>query len=185
MRHGYGARYQNVKIRPLEREDIERLRVWRNDVSKTQYLRRIKNITPEMQEKWYDAYLDDSDMLTFAIEETEDLKRLVGSLELYDFNGDSAEFGKIQIGDSEAHGRGIGRKSTVMILLIGFRKLGLKKIVASVHQENTAARSIYLRIGFQVVGNHPASMGGLEDELEIDEKRLKEINTYVDRIELD
>ena len=178
MRHSYGAVCKNVRLRPLEKRDIEKLRVWRNDVSQTRFLRKIPEITPAMQENWYREYLQNEDEITFAIEETKELRRMVGSVALYNVRGEIAEIGKIQIGDPQAHGRGIGRVSMVMAMQIGFRLLGLKKIVISVHRENIAAYTNDLKVGFQIIGEHAAPMGGTEDEMEIDEKHLNEANDY-------
>ena len=182
MKHSYGAGYQNILIRPLEENDIEKLRVWRNDDSQTKYLRKIDTITPEMQKKWYDNYLKDQNVIAFAIDETEQLKRMVGSVSLYHFNGKVAEIGRIQIGDMEARGKGIGGKSFVLAMQIGFRQLGLEKITASVHRENAAAYKSYMKIGFCVTGSHPAPMGGIEDEIEINETMLAKANCYTDEI---
>ena len=110
---------------------------------------------------------------------------MVGSVSLYDFNGDVAEIGKIRVGDPEAGGRGIGRYSLVIAMHIGFEKLGLKKIIASVHQENVAAHKNDMKIGFRIVGTHPSVVGGIEDEIEMDAARLAEVNTYDPNIQLD
>ena len=185
MDHNYYASYANIRLRPLRKTDIEHLRMWRNDEKNTQFLRKIGHITAEMQESWFQSYLQNEQEICFAIEETTDLNRLVGSLSLYDFNGDEAEIGKILIGDSEAHGRGIGRFSLVMAMKIGFKKLKLKRIIASVHRENVPSRSIFRQVGTAVVGNHPSVVGGVEDIYSIDEQRLCEINTYVPQIRLD
>lgn len=182
MEHDYKILYNNIELRPLEKNDIENLRVWRNDVTQTKYLRKITYITPEMQMKWYQEYLRDRDIIVFAIVETVKLKRIVGSLSLYNFRGRTAEIGKIQIGDPEAHGQGIGSVSFVMAMKLGFEKLRLEKIVASVHQNNIAAYKSYKRIGFQVTGSHPVADGGLEDELEICYSDLRASNEYIDRI---
>lgn len=184
MRHNFSANYKNVTIRPLQKDDIEKLRIWRNDSEKTKYLRKIDNITPEMQQQWFEKYLDNNDEIMFAIEETEQLKRMVGSVALYNFKGNTAELGKIQIGDEEAHGRGLGKVSKVMAMLIGFRKLGLEKIVGAVHRENIAAHRNDMQIGFYIVGAHDAPMGGVEDEMEMVESRLIEVNSYVSDIVL-
>ena len=184
MNHNYGALYGNVRLRPLEKNDIEKLRMWRNDTVKTRFLRQIGEITPEMQEKWYMAYLSNPNEVFFAIDEVKELHRMVGSLALYDFNEHVAEIGKIQIGDPEANGRGIGKISLVMAMKIGFEQMGLKKIIASVHQENIAAHKNDISIGFRIVGQHVSVVGGYEDEIEIDAVRLKEINSYVSEIEL-
>ncbi len=182
MEHSYMALYDNVMLRPLSIEDIEKLRVWRNDENNSKFLRNIGYITSEMQLKWFNNYLNDSNEIIFAIEEVSELKRVVGSVSLYNFKYNEAEIGKILIGDEEASGRGIGRKSFVMAMKVGFSKLGLKKIVASVHQDNVKAHSNYMKIGFIITGKHPYEMGGYEDEIMIDEKRMREVNSYVDQI---
>lgn len=185
MKHNYSARFANVLLRPLEEGDIENLRRWRNDMQQSRFLRPIGHITSEMQRAWFQKYLTNENEMTFAIVETKDLNRMVGSVALYDFDGNIAEIGKIQIGDPEAGGRGLGRISLVMAMWIGFKKLGLNKIIGAVHQENISAHKNDMRVGFRIVGTHPAIVGGIEDELEIDEKRLCEVNTYVNEIELD
>ena len=177
MKHTYCASYKNIRLRPLEEKDIEALRVWRNDRSQTQFLRRLPEITPAMQQTWYRNYLEDPDEMIFAIEETEQLSRMVGSVALYDFHGSVAEEGKIQIGDPEAHGRGIGRDSIALALVIGFQKLGLQKIKSSVHRENIASYKSHRAVGFQVTGHHPAPVGGIEDEMEITEEMFCRANS--------
>lgn len=179
MEHSYGAEYQNIRLRPLEEKDIENLRIWRNDTEASRFLRPIGPVSPRMQKNWFEGCQKDPSQIIFAIEETEKLNRLVGSVALYDFDENSAELGKIQIGDPEAHGRGIGRISFAMAAWIGFQKLGVKKITASVHRENLPAYKNDMRIGFRVVGSHEAAVGGVEDEIEIDEKRLLEQNPYL------
>ena len=130
MEHRNSAAYGEVAIRPLEKKDIENLRIWRNDTSQTRFLRNIGHITRDMQEKWYEGYLRDMDSMVFAIEETQRLKRMGGSLALYNFENGEAEIGRLQIGDLEARGHGIGGKSFILGMAVGFKKLGLKRIYA-------------------------------------------------------
>jgi len=184
MRHQYRASYRNVLLRPLEHKDIEALRIWRNNTEKTRFLRPIGHITPEMQEQWFEKYLQNEQEIAFAIEETQELKRLVGSVSLYDFQGDVAEIGKIQIGDSKANGKGIGRLSLVMAMKVGFEELGLKKIVASVHRDNIASYTNFVRIGCKIIGNHPSVVGGIEDEFEIIESWMNVANGYIPEVVL-
>lgn len=182
MEHRYSARYENLLLRPLQKEDIEFLRIWRNDKSQTKYLRPIPYITPEMQENWFRNYLENPDEMVFAILETRDLNRIIGSVAVYDFQGDVAEVGKIQIGDPDAAGHGYGRIGMTMAIWIAFQKLNVKKIVASVHRDNLAAYKSDMRIGFSKVGSHEAVMGGFEDEIAIDKKRLMEVNSFLQEI---
>lgn len=184
MRHDYSARLEDILIRQLSEDDIELLRAWRNDRENTKFLRDIGYITEEMQLKWYKGYLDNEHDLVFAIEDTGELKRVVGSLSLYDWNKDTntCEIGKIQIGDSAAHGKGIGRKALVMAMKIAFQKLGITKIVASVHPDNVQAYHNDMKVGFRVIGEIPSVAGGNELLLEMFEEDARSKNPYYDRI---
>ena len=184
MKHNYYAEYDNVRLRPLREEDIEKIRVWRNDTENSKYLRKIGHISPEMQKKWFDAYLNNEDELIFAIEETKEFGCLVGSVSLYNFTNEQAEFGRILIGDRRTSGRGIGRISSVLAMHIGFECLGINKIVASVHEKNLRAYSTYMKIGFEVVGKHPFGDGDYELEIEMSKARLKNVNSYVNEINI-
>ena len=179
----YEAVYDNVRIRPLEEKDLEKLRIWRNDVKQTKYLRPIGEITPSMQKEWFQTYQKADDEIIFAIEEICELHRLVGSLSIYHIKEMTAEIGKIQIGEMEANGKGIGRKSMVMALLIGFQELGLKEVFGAVNPENIPAYKNDMRIGFEVIGQH-FSHEGIEKEIRIDWKRLQSVNDYLDKIEI-
>lgn len=179
----YEAIYDNVRIRPLEETDLEKLRIWRNDTEQTKYLRPIGEITPSMQQEWFQTYQKTEDECIFAIEEIHDLHRLVGSLSLYHIKGKTAEIGKIQIGDKEANGRGIGRKSMVMALWIGFQKLGLKEVFGAVNPKNIPAYKNDRTIGFEVIGQH-SCQEGIEEEIQIDEEKLQSANDYLNKIEI-
>ena len=148
MEHNYSTKYKNIVLRPLEKRDIEKLRIWRNDKKNTKFLRQIPYITEESQNKWFENYLENEDEICFAIEECQELNRLVGSLSLYNFNGNVAEFGKILIGDIEAHGRKIGYNATKTVLKIAFDVLKLKKVILEVYEDNLAAKKIYEKAGF-------------------------------------
>lgn len=186
MVHNYSARYKDILLRPLLKKDIETLRKWRNDTEAVKYLRNIGEITPEMQEKWFESYLSNNDEYSFSIIDIGDLHTIVGSVSLYNFKNTQAEVGKIQIGDVRAHGKGIGRTALVMITELGFKSFGLKKIVAGVNQCNIASHSNFMKIGFKITGTHPSvsSFGGVEDEIEIDLPTLEKTNPYATNIEI-
>lgn len=176
MEHNFSASKGRLLLRPLREDDIEYLRKWRNDPEQTKYLRPIGFITPQMQKKWFEAYRINQNEITFAIEETQNLNRIVGSISIYDFAGGSAEIGKIQIGDPSAHGQSFGSISVELALYVAFLKLGLKRVTASVHRDNIASRKTFERAGFNVVGNHPSVIGGIEDIFEIDEQSFHKAN---------
>lgn len=182
MKHEFTASYENVTLRPLQVEDIEKLRIWRNNPNNTKYIRQIGVITPEMQNNWFQEYLEDDDIYTFAICETKELNRMVGSVALYNFRGKTAEYGKIMVGDEEAHGRGIGRKAIMLCLHIGFAQLALENIDAVVHEENAAAIKIDKQAGFTIVGKHPYSLGGNELEILAQRESFYQINSFLTKV---
>ena len=185
MNHNYFAEYQNIQLSPLCRETIELLRDWRNNPALNSFLRPIGFLTKEMQEAWFAAYLHDPNQIMFEITETSRLHRVVGSLALYDFKGDTAEIGKIVVGDSEAHGMKVGYWGMLLAAWIGFQRLDIHKYRLDVHEGNLPARTIYQQLGFNTIGTHPFAKGGVELEMELirtdletNFSQLKEISLY-------
>lgn len=182
MKHNYVAVYENVTLRPLYERDIEKLRQWRNDPSKTKFLRNIGRITKEQQKDWYSSYLNTKSELIFAIVENSIAMDIVGSLSIYNINGEVADIGRILIGDDRVHGMGIGRIALVIAMTIGFSKLGLTNILSDVSPNNKQAFTNDMRVGFKVIGEHYLDSGIYEKEISIDFDTLKKANDYVDQI---
>lgn len=148
MEHNYCATCGNVWLRPLMEEDIEKLRQWRNDKRNSEYLSPHEHITKEKQEEWYRAYQENDDEITFAICIKENEDQIVGSLSLYNFKEDSAEFGKFLIGEKSAHGKSVGHNAVLAALYVAFISIGLKKISLFVFSNNTSALTCYKHAGF-------------------------------------
>lgn len=154
MKHQYCLKFQNVELKPLQYEDIELLRTWRNDTKNSIYLRKIPYITQEQEEKWFLSYIQNQDELIFGIYETKNLNRLVGSISLYNFQNGECELGKILIGDSLAHGHHVGLFAVRGTLNIAFRQLSMKRVYLHVYRDNIAALKIYKQVGFCVFDAH-------------------------------
>ena len=162
MDHNYHIEYENITLRPLIKSDIENLRIWRNDPQNNQYLSKIPYITEEMQSAWFERYLRNDDEICFAIVEHEALNRMVGSLSLHEFAGESCFLGKILIGDSEAHGRRIGVNASIAATEIAFEQMGIKSINLHVFKDNFIALKVYKDAGFVVVDEHDSECGKKE-----------------------
>ena len=182
MEHHYFGKFEDIELRPLSCGDLETLRNWRNNSSLTKYLRPIGHISKEIQEKWFADYLIDKDIFTFSIFETKELNRLVGSVSIYNFRGLKAEIGKIQIGDSEAHCRGLGKKALVVAMKIGFEKMGVSLFDISINQSNIPSYKNAVAVGFKVVKTKDSLVVGKEDVFEINYSNLKKTNSYIDKI---
>jgi RimJ/RimL family protein N-acetyltransferase len=74
----------------------------------------------------------------------------VGQISLYGINWDNqtAEFGRLMIGEVQARGKGIAKEATYLLLDFGFRVMNLKEIVLEVKENNEAALAIYRTAGF-------------------------------------
>ena len=173
MEHDYCASMGGVTLRPLICDDIELLRSWRNDRENSRYLRDIGYVTEESQRSWFESYLKDDTICTFAIVDEETVKRVVGSVSIYDFEDGTAEVGKILIGDARAHGRGIGRKAMILAMMIGFSEFSVKTFHAFVEPENVAAYRTYISIGFTVVEEHTSAAGRTECGIANDEESIR------------
>lgn len=184
MKHTHCAEYRHVRIRPLHETDIELLRQWRNDASLSEFLNPMGEITPEMQKKWYESYLNDQSIATFAIEEIQDLHRVVGSVALYGFRGDQAEVGKIVVGDPEAKGKKIGYYGLLLAMYVGYQEMGVNTYLGDVHEDNMSAKTNDLRAGFIVTGKHPFVKGGYELEMVLPKAHFEEVHDFLGEIRL-
>lgn len=183
MKHYFSAQNQVCEIVPLEYNDIEYLRKWRNDPSLSKYLREIPYITKEMQEKWFEDYLIDPNTYFWVIVD-KSANKVIGSLAIYSVENNTCEIGKVVIGDKTSHGKGLGYNSLLLAMCIGISKLGIQRFKLDVHTENIAALSIYIKAGFLVCGSHPFIKGGEEIEMEIDKNRFESCNKRISDVSI-
>ena len=156
MKHEYIKDFKNIRIRPLREDDLELLRIWRNNPDNCKYLSKIPYITSAMQKGWFESTFETPNEYVFAIEEICELNRLVGSLSLYNITEKEAEFGKILIGNEEAHGKKIGVNSLNALLLLCFNELDLNSVYLHVYEDNVGAIKVYSQVGFSVEEEHIA-----------------------------
>lgn len=184
MKHTLSASYSNVMLRPVCKSDLESLRLWRNDVENCEFLSKIVCITPEKQQEWYESDNANQYCYTFAVDETQVLKKLVGSVALYNLSETSAEFGRFLIGDMEARGKGIGYLGSLLCLYLGFATMGLETINAKVHEDNIAAVKAYLKAGFAISGKHSLMSGGYELEIVAERERFFRLHSILSKIQI-
>jgi len=162
MEHNYEYKLDNVLLRPLQHEDIEYLRIWRNTPDNTKYLNSIPFITVEMQEEWFKRYHENKDEIAFAIVEEQFLHRIVGSLSLYNIEEGSIEIGKIMVGDPDAHGKKVAENATKAAAVIAHEMLGKNVIIMHVYEMNIAAVKAYKNAGFKIAEKHVDKQGRTE-----------------------
>ncbi len=164
--HKYCKKNKNVFIRPLDKNDIESLRKWRNDKTNTIFLSSIPYITKEMQNNWYENYLHREDELIFAIEEMKLFNRIVGSLSLYNIENGKCTFGKLLIGDKATRKHGIGKLAMEAAIDVAINQLKVTIITLDVYKENDIAFNLYKNMGFSVINEHEDKFGRKEYTME-------------------
>lgn len=184
MKPRWCASYKHVTVRPIGENDIEKLRLWRNNQEIKKFLSPIPEITKEMQENWYRSYLTDSNVITYAIDECEELNRMVGTVSLYDFDGCIARAGKTIIGDPDARGKNMGYLGETLALYIGYQKMGISKYLTEVHEDNIVSQKMAYKIGFRRVGKHKFGTFGYEDDFVVTKSFFEEIHDFLPEVKL-
>ena len=182
MKHEYCAEFGDILLRPLHRYDIEYLRSWRNRDDLSRFLSKVGTITQYMQQEWFNSYIRSKDVIFFAI----DYKRkgTVGTVALYEIQGNVCQIGKMIIGEDKARGHDLGRLSFLMAMSVGINYLGIEEFALSVHEDNRTAFAIYERIGFEKTGSHNFEGGGSESEMKIGKEEAIRKNPEIMDIKL-
>ena len=177
MNHNITLEYQNVRVRPLYYEDIESLRMWRNNSENSRFLTKLPYITQKMQEEWYSEYLNDKNIYVWAIDSLFEEYKLTGSVALYSFCDGKCEQGKIMIA-SEYANRGIGTVSLILTAHIGFSKMNISLINAFVNCENTASLKMFFKVGYSSLDVQINAFGEQEHHLSISKSEFNKANEF-------
>jgi diamine N-acetyltransferase len=141
-------------MRLLEERDLPLTLEWRNREENRQWFFSSDPIAPEQHRRWFERYKEKDDDFVFVIEELESLKRPVGQLSLYDIDwaAGRAEFGRLLIGDPEAHGLKLAQLATTGLTDEALAGWGLREIMVYCRESNTRAIRVCAASGFEIVG---------------------------------
>lgn len=147
MKHDYIIHNSQLTLRPIAYSDLEQIRGWRNEESIRKWFFSQDVIEKAEQKEWFEKYLNTDDDIMFVVEYS---SRLIGTAALYNVSKEeqSAEFGRLMIGEESVRGLRIGEKITESICDFGFNILDLGKIELKVFEENARAIRIYSTLGF-------------------------------------
>ena len=148
----YGER---LRLRALERSDLEHFVKWLNDPEVTRGLSHVAPLSFAAEENWFDG------MLTRSVHERPLMIDIrlgdewlpVGDLgfSTIDWRASCAEFG-IVIGEKAYWDQGYGSEAILLLLGHGFGTLNLNRISLRVFATNARARHAYQKIGFREEG---------------------------------
>ncbi len=141
---------KRLQIVSLEREDIESLRLMRNDPTTRHWLTDTSIISKEAQEKWFDKLYDDDSRLYLAIKNNKE--QFVGVLrsDQWDRINHSVRIG-LDI-HPDFRGKGLGTEAFEGFINYLFGELGMHRIWLLVAENNAVAIKLYARLGFSREG---------------------------------
>ena len=140
-----------VRLRPLAESDLAVTLAWRNQPHVRRWFINSDPLTAEQHRGWFERYALRDDDFVFVIEETEELRKPIGQLAIYNIDWGAArgEFGRILVGEPDAAGRGLAKEATALILDFAFGQLKLKEVEARVMSANAASLAVCLSCGFR------------------------------------
>lgn len=145
-------RKDKIILRPIIKNDLEKLNKWKNDEEVYKYLGGGFNpISIDQHSQWIDKLIQiDNVNKRFIIEYD---GQSVGMIGLYSINNihQNCEIG-LYIGERDYRGRGIAKTAIILIEEYAKKYLNLKKIKLFVVEENLSAKNTWMKSGFDYVG---------------------------------
>lgn len=144
-----------IYLAPVEKQDLQKLKNWRNLEEFKKHFREYREISDDMQEKWYqDTVLNDKSTIMFAIKRVID-DELLGCCGLCYINWIHRHADlSIYIGFDEMYidNKGYASESCELLFDYGFNQLGLNKIWTEIYEFDTKKKEFFDTLGFNVDG---------------------------------
>lgn len=146
---------EKVYLCAIEREDLNTLRIWRNNEEFKKHFREYRQINSDMQEKWFEnKVLNDISTIMFSIKRVSDDK-LLGCCGLCYINwvNRNADL-SLYIGHDGAYidENGYALESCKLLFEYGFNQLGLNKIWTEIYEFDDKKKDLYEKLGLKVDG---------------------------------
>ncbi len=156
-------------LRAIEIEDLEPLRAWRNQPHLRQFFREHREISAQMQRRWYDGtVLGDPNTRMFAVTDRDG--RLLGAAGIcwIDWRNGSGDF-SIYLGADDLYiDEAFAPDAAQLLLAYAFDDLGLNRVWAEIYHTDTAKQRLLPGLGFVLEGRHRQTTwksGGFVDSL--------------------
>jgi len=152
---------KEVTLRSVKERDLSLMRDWRNKEQIRKWFFDSRLITSQMQQEWYESYLekDDDQMFIISISSVD-----IGTIALYHIDRVSkeAQLGRFLIGEDKYRSRGFAYETVLLLLEYAFNELNLENIYLELFSDNEVALNLYRKVGFQeekvgpkIVGSYP------------------------------
>lgn len=141
--HAYGI--GPLILIPLNRENLELTRSWRNEERVLQQLLNTNYVTAEQHQVWFNNYQQDEKTYVWLGHDEND--HAISQVSVYDIEDGQAQLGRLIVA-SHALGKGVGVLSVLGAIELA-RTLKIKKLWLQVRSTNDAAIRIYRACGFK------------------------------------
>ena len=146
---------ERVRLRAVERKDVEKFHTWINDPEVTEGLALYLPMSMRDEENWFEGLASRPPQeKPLAIECRDgDGWKLIGNSGFFelDHTAHSGEIG-IMIGDKACWNKGYGTEAMNLLLQHGFETLNLHRIFLRVYASNPRAIRSYEKAGFTLEG---------------------------------
>jgi len=136
---------EKITLGEVDPENIEQLRMWRNDPSMRKFFREWKDISKDKQQQWYEERGNNTNPshIYFQIKSK---NKLIGCCGLHyiDWRIRSVEF-SIFLGVDR--GQGKGKEALVLMCDYAFKEVGVHKVWCEVYDNNPSV-NLYKKVGF-------------------------------------
>jgi RimJ/RimL family protein N-acetyltransferase len=141
-----------IRLRSVRDEDSSLLFGWINNQELVILNAPFRTITKAEHDQWFDSLGTRKNLAFFMIEDI-DSGLAIGSCQLTNIHDvhRSAEL-QIRIGRSEYQNKGAGSEAVRLLIVHGFDKLKLHRIMLHVFSTNLRAMHVYRKNGFQQEG---------------------------------
>ena len=143
-----------VVMRPVERDDLEMLRTWRNSQNVRQFMLSHSAISAEQQNAWFSKINRDSSQLHFVICYK---GTIIGSANIKthdnagDINNSQVLEPGLYIGDERYRNNILAFAPTLLVNDYCFDFLHCTKLVAVVKADNKAALNYNAKLGYKII----------------------------------
>ncbi|MFE0559238.1 GNAT family N-acetyltransferase [Paenibacillus sp. NPDC058910] len=153
MDHNIILKIQEITLRPVGPNDLEKMRRWRNSASARSFFLNSEVISEEQQKAWFESYLIRPGDYMFIIQFN---NVDVGTVALYhvDYALGTSEFGRLLLAEDIAKGKKIGEKVTKAMVDFAMNDLNLKEVILEVFTSNLKAVHIYEKVGFKIIDKY-------------------------------
>lgn len=143
-------RYEDVKLRTFEEQDIELKVKWINDIENNEFLHYELPLTVEKTKAWFERNKDKTDRWDATVLFEGKPVGLFGLLDI-DYKNKTAQDYSL-IGDLSTKGKGVGSKAGVLNICYAFYNLGLNKVWGTIEVGNIASLKRWRKMGGIIEG---------------------------------